>query len=479
MDDKRTYYLEVLQKLCSEEFVEKQPLCFKENLPLIRIQLGYFFHLLNYNKLRRESLAAKSEYVKHSAQTGLLSQIKWKLKLSQLKRNYKNILSGKIMLFGFNEHYYEGNVNLYLSPFKAELEKKSIPHTEFLISNNGTVKHQSELNKLYRHLYDHHHLSRYESERDAIVNAEIIKNFLTQENIPHAEHVGNIIYKAQIEQQVKFITFLDFLKITKPKLIWTYVYYDNAVTALIRAANKLSIRTVEYQHSVQSDKHFAYAKWQNAGYYKDFFPNTFWGWSKNDSDRILRNFSDNSFKPEVITGGNISVLQQKELYEIADKQHVKGILVSLQGTWIPKFLEHVIEQDNDYKWYFRLHPRYPEDKTKLNAFKERFPEKIETEAANRLTLYELFNKVNFSVTDFSGVALEAAQFGIQNIIVGQAGSEVYTHEIIDGTFKLALNENDFKKSISDTQTTGIGSTQQSRERLDACLTGLLADVKQV
>jgi hypothetical protein len=486
LDDKRTYYLEILQKLCSEKFVGSQPPCFKKNLPLIRVQLGYFFHLLNYNKLRPETLAKESVYPRHSLKISTLKgSVKWRIKLPGVKKRYGNMLNDKILLFGFSEHYYGSNANLYLSPFKSELIKKNVLHEELLISNNSTVKQQSKLNDLYRLLYDYNQQAFSlrnvwsGAEKEAITNAGIVKDFLKKENVPYTEHVGNIIYKTQIEQEIKYHTFTDLLELTKPKLIWTYVFYDNAVTALIRAANKLAIPTVEYQHSAQSDKHFAYAKWQNAEYYKDFFPDTFWVWSKYDAERVLRNFSGNAFTPKVIAGGNLSVLQQKETEATPRKQNTKGVLVSLQGTWIPAFLEKVIEQDTEHQWYFRLHPRYPEDKEKLNAFQERFPNKIETEEANRLTLYELFRKVNVSVTDFSGVALEAAQFGIKNIIVGQAGSEVYAHEIADGTFNLALNENDFTKGISNAQNVGIGSWQQNRETLEKCLAELLTRTNQV
>jgi hypothetical protein len=218
--------------------------------------------------------------------------------------------------------------------------------------------------------------------------------------------------------------------------------------ALNRAANHLKIKSIEYQHSQQSDEHFAYAPWKNIELYSEFFPNTFWLWKKSDADRILRNFSSSKYIPNVIVGGNLSVIQQKEEFNYKASEAHKGILVSLQGIWIPGFLEEIIARDTEHFWYFRLHPRYPEDKQKLIDFRNKFPGKIEMDLANSLSLYELFTKVSISVTDFSGVALEAQEFGVKNIIIGKRGSEVYKQEIGEGSFHCALTETDFMEHLN-------------------------------
>lgn len=424
----------------------------QNNWPLYRIQLGYLLNLIIEKKNNPNPRELKLDYKQHS--------ITLKNSIHLLYCYIKNIVirikfnNNNLLVYGFKEHFNledDKLTNPYITPFVNEIKQIQISYNELIVSNKGAFVEKNKLNELFSYLYSYNTKlfeikNIYNKFNDhAFSNAKLVKTFLEEKNIEHSEYLAYVIYHKQIEQEILYNTFKDFLKITKPKLIWTYCYYDNNVMALCRAANELSINNVEYQHSVISDEHFAYAKWNNIDDYMNFFPKTFWTWTKNDADKIIKNFSNKNGAPNVVIGGNISLFQEKKKFNYKLPESNNSILVSLQGNWIPNFVENVISQDSVFTWFFRLHPRYVEDKALLEQFKKKFPYKIQI--ANDNSLYELFTKVKINITDFSGVAIEASLFNVNNIIVGEKGFEIYKQEISDGFFHSAVNESELHEKI--------------------------------
>ncbi|MBI3519733.1 MAG: hypothetical protein HY062_10300 [Bacteroidetes bacterium] len=457
------------------------------NYPLFRAQLGYYLNLLETNKILPNSSSPKIAYpIPIFNYRSLFQLLKLKVILFFLKINHKNLLKNKVLIYGFKAHYYKQKngeeINLYLSPIKKELLKNGCGFEELLIDRNKPVNYDlSSLAVFYGKLKQYNRLlfayrnKRINKIEKYISNSKFIKIFLDEKKIEQTDHFINLSNNFQIEQEINYYTFKELLKVTRPKLIWSYCFYENSVMALSRAANELAIENIEYQHSQQSDEHFAYARWENSDMYKEFFPKTFWVWKQSDADRLIRNFSGKMYTPRVIVGGNLSIIQQKEQFVAKEADADTGILVSLQGVWIPDFMERLIAQDQKYVWYFRLHPRYPDDKQKLIDLKQRFPDKIEIDQANALPLYELFAKVRFNITDFSGVALEAKEFDIDNIIIGRKGYTVYKTEIETETFFSAFDINELSKILYDQSITNKESKDTvgaARKKLDSILKGL-------
>ena len=427
--------------------------------PLFKIQIGYNLIFEGQDKVKQNSKETSLSLIKIDIKlSDIYKLIRGFYKSKILALKFSNKFKNQVFLFGFKEHYYkEGGkqVNLYLTPFKVELKKKRVEYCELLISNNSTSIERNELNYLFEYILVYNRklfafknvFNAFNSK--AYKNSLLVKEFLDENNIESSSYLANVVYRAQMEQEIKFNTFKQFFKIVSPKLIWTYCYYDNSVMALIRAANELSIPIIEYQHSVQSDEHNAYSKWSGSNLYKSFFPKYFWVWEDADKERIIRNFSDTNYTPNVIVGGNLSSIQQKKKfkYNVASE---KGILVSLQGNWIPKFVEEAIEKDDKHTWYFRLHPRYPTDIEKLNEFKSKFPNKIEVEKANQLSIYKIFSLVKINITDFSGVALESFEFGVKNIIIGDIGKQTFSDFIQKNKFLYVQEANVLLHIINNT-----------------------------
>ena len=431
---------------------------FIEDFPIVRIQIAYFLGLVDMEKINHKNISKEIIFKKLPFNfQSFIQLVKLYLKLGVLRVRSNNLLKNKALVFGFSEHYKKQNngesVNLYLSPVKSELKKLEIEFEELLISNNSTTVEMTKVRALYELLYQYNFLlftlkaKLFKKYKSYIREAECIYDFLMKNAMPEPAHCANTYFNSKLKHEVSYGTFKQLLKIVKPRLIWTYVYYDNNMLALCRAANLYQIPIVEYQHSQQSDIHFAYSKWNRINSYRDYFPSKFWVWAKSDADRILKNFVTETYKPEIIVGGNIAVIQQQEVFNYKEPNASNGILISLTGGWIPDYLQNIIEKDTKYKWYFRSHPRYPQDSERLQVFKNRFPEKIETDIANRLPLYELFTFVTVNITDASGTVLEAEYFGIKNIITDDAGRFIFKEKIKCGQFLSVSNETEISEIL--------------------------------
>ena len=447
---------------------------FKNNLgknpwPFYRVQIGFLLYTIFNNKFNDNNNAAKLSYLPTKYKVSNFYRLfKQFIEITFLKLKHKNKLSGKVLLFGYNEHYYQYNgkdINSYLSPFKDELEKKNIPYEELLFSHDVSRKKETELYYLYTVIYQYQK-SKFllknlfnKNNENAYKNAKIVNDYFLEKGLKQHGYISKVLYAGQIDFEIKYFTFVQFLKIVNPKLIWTYCFYDSSTMALIKAANYLKVDNIEYQHSIQPDEHFAYAKWHDIDLYKEFFPNKFWVWQQSDKDRILKNFTGLNYQPKPIYGENLFSIQEKEISSSILPEHKNGVLITLQGEWIPSYLETIIKEDDQYLWYFRLHPRYPGDKMQLLKFKEDYPAKTEIEDANKLTVYELFRKVRFHITAASGVALESKGFGIKNIITGLFGLSAYKVEIDSGLFSYCTDK--------DTMYNLLYSKTDSHERLDA------------
>lgn len=444
--------------------------------PLFKVQIAFRLLLIDGNKIAEKEKNFEYKFKKEKIKfSNIVSLVKLWLKFKLFKTGQFEHCKSKVLLFGFKEHYYNYSgvsENLYLSPMKKELGNKGIEYCEWLISNDSAMEQDTPLNQYYKCLYSYYtELYKIKNVLSGAAtkfqnNLHLIKAYFEKHHIPCSGYLLSIVNLVQSNQEAKYEAYKRVLQTLQPKVIWTYCYYDNSVMSLIRAANQLNINTVEYQHSNQSDEHFAYAKWQSIDDYSEFFPKTFWLWNKKEVDRVSDNFSGTKFKPLVFAGGNVSTLLKREDFKSSELVPSNGILVSLQGSWIPGFLEDFIANDKKHIWYFRLHPRYPEDRIQLAEMKKKFPDKLEIELANSLSLFELLKKVNVNVTDYSGTALEAYEFGIPSIIVGSLGKKVYQEQIMEGHFLYACDEATFSVCMQDVKQIHVWEFDSERERFE-------------
>jgi hypothetical protein len=449
-NNERKYFIDLINELQDLHFDEFKKISKVNCWPMIRIHIGYSLLFGPKNIPNRQNELVLEDFSIKGIEIIWLIRFYIKKLFSKVTEKTKK----SILLFGYKNNYSYTNhysTNPYISPVRREFEKLGETIEEFVFpdisgqhNNNQDFRTFEELQHYNRIIFKIKNLFSGDNY-SAFQNARIAQNFLQDRGISHSNEIASSLYKYLIQQEINYNAFKGLLKRIRPKLVWTYCYYDYRGLSLIRAANSLKIKNIEYQHSVQGDLHIAYSKWKNSDSFSEWFPKIFWVWTQRDGDRIVNNFSGLDYIPQIIVGGNLNLIKEKEFEGEISPPNVKAILVSLQGQWIPEFVEEFIKEDKEYTWYFRLHPRYPSDRHRLVDLKAKFPQKIEIEKANNPSIAKVFSEVRYNLTDYSGVALEAEGYGVINIIVGSLGAEVFREEIINSEFLFAGNKEELKR----------------------------------
>jgi len=443
----RKEYIDLIKKLQDESF-PKLKKCWGHNVWfIIQIQIGFYFHFVFNKKINLND----KQHCNKSIFEGRLTFSDFRRFLKSiyyLLCNYKKWQkkwNNTTMLFGYKSHNIEKDghsYNIYLEPYQAVLKEQGIKSEILYVDDLGKV-YELYIRLYYIQFFFHKLKSKFlvKQFNNIKYNSDLVGEFFKNMNLD-SEYITSNIANAIILNELYYKIYRCMLKLLSPQKIWTYCYYTRmGGNSFIRAANSLNIESAEYQHSAISDGHFAYSKWNFIDAYLEFFPKSFFVWNEYDKELIYRNFSGKFYVPKVIVSGNFYA--EQELQQNTNRLEInqnKDILICLQGLWLPKFVEEAIIKSSHVKWYFRLHPRYPEDKEKLISFASSYPDRVEIEKANNLTLYELFENVGIVLTMFSGTAREAKEFGLRVIIVGREGYNSYKNYIDDGVFDYAENE---------------------------------------
>ncbi len=451
----RREYIQELNKLHEKAFPKIKKLWGFNPWFIIQIQIGYYFHLIFNQKTDFEYYKTLPPKLSKSVSLrDLYRLIVYKYRLQKLKYRIKNAFAGKTLLIGYKRHNKSDVYNIYLHSYIDSFLNGDSSNCTFLyldqpFENNDILQNYYTLLVTYKALlFDFNNTLNPFSLKNNQANAELISNHLTHLEFIDTNITEVLVFNNTKENQLYYTIFKSLFKNTAPDKVWLYCYYDNRVSALLRASNKLNIPTNEYQHSAISDNHFAYTHWPHVDFYSSFFPQTFNVWNEIDRNLVLKNFQTNNYRPNIEVVGNLFLnIQRKELKQHTKEERKNKILICLQGQWVPEFIEKAISEDSSHEWYIRLHPRYPEDKAKLIAFKSKYPEKIKVDEANNTGLYQLLESVSALLTAFSGTALEAYELNVKVVIFGEEGYLSYENYIKEGAFAFVKNEHELLQSI--------------------------------
>lgn len=410
--------------------------------PLIKVQVAYQLHLKDIGifKLNDSSKCFSEVVTKITLGDGL------KFYRETFKRNksIKNIIvtdSNNKINFAPNSKVL---INPYTDPFIDYFEKLNINYSVFDYKKENFFLgfNIKKLKKVY--------LERVKNQFNK--NSEIkfklkeFCDFLSQQYGKDFNLYNHLVQNI-ITNQAEYFTYFNILKKSDVKNILLYCYYNNTMMSIIRAANKLNIVTVEYQHSQVTSNHFAYSSWKAMQTNEtNFFPSKIWTWRQSDAEYLERQFQDVK-KIDYIIGGNLSLELSKKTEVIKTDSLIK-VLVTLQGTGLPDFVINCLDKYPHVVLYLRLHPRYSQDKEVCEMLKLKYKEQIEIDKANSLTLYELFSFADYHLTNFSGCAIEAEYFDVTNIIYGDRGYLAYENEIKNKKY-LFINDQDDLDFIFD------------------------------
>ncbi|NQU05455.1 MAG: hypothetical protein HQ568_05120 [Calditrichaeota bacterium] len=234
----------------------------------------------------------------------------------------------------------------------------------------------------------------------------------------------------------------EYLKRSRCRLLIVDVWYGS-ISALIAAA-ELGIITVDYQHGLQGDGHFAYDGWDHIP--SDGFaamPDYYWVWGDRDANALLRNNSGIR-ADQVIIGGNPwlnmwrdeeqqSMQSQIETVRVLTSKYSKVVLVTLQKVlgWRETLESMIREAPADWLWLIRKHRLMPEIPTEMEeSFHVAGMRNVLVEKATSLALYALMQVCDWHLTWFSTCALEALAFGKPTMLLHTSGVYAY-QEFID------------------------------------------------
>jgi hypothetical protein len=432
----RSDYIEIVKNISKKLYPNLKPI-FQINVWFVlKIQVSYQLHLsyakgkiVNLSKSASHyiyNISFKEKYLKFNQLIFLIPKL---LKYQFFTSYSKN----QIVIAGYKSHNNESSKNdknKYLAPFilKYQDEETLLYYFDSIEKQNVSFKYLQLLIKWHTLLYQ---LRINTNTKTKLLDYGVQINNLLETELNHTiSGLDRFLANRIVEYLVYKTSYKRWLKKVKPTKIISYCFYDNKVNSLYSAANELNIKTAEYQHSAISERHFAYGKWKYIDAINNSFPVDFMVWNENDKKLIEANFNGLKYKP------NIDVLGILHLAPLASIKSIDttSILICLQGIWMPQWMEDFIRKDKLFRWYIRLHPRYPNDKEKLEELNVLNKSNLYIKEANELTLNELFNEVGVLITNFSGAAMEAYIYGINVIIYGEEGRESYKNYIEDGIF---------------------------------------------
>lgn len=408
--------------------------------PILRIKL--FFYLIN--KIEFEAKGSSSQ-PQASNQTilpirKLLYRFKRKVKQLNTIRHYllwKNKLPQKDYLFiGGDVHRVTHEKTRFNRFFDVLIEQHGIQEQAlYLEYGNQIIKNQYHPERVlfyepffigYKLLHRSKNIKAtfswigFSAFQDFLESNEMTKDFIVQNDIPCLE------YWAKEQFLPKMAFFKTILARIKPQQIHFLCYYSEFNYALLVAANKAKITTVEMQHGPQTDIHLSYGSWTvipERGY--DVLPRIFWNWDES-SATILKKWMQSNPNYEVKVIGNPWLDYWKNKSQAYS--HKDFILYSLQPNPItldqlftPQLLECI--RSGEEIWFIRLHPRQMHELDAIVTLltKENLLDKVNITAATQDPLPQLLANAKLHVTHSSGTAIEATFFGLKTVLLNEIG----------------------------------------------------------
>lgn len=333
----------------------------------------------------------------------------------------------------FNRFFdtYISNNSLFNNYMYLELGVKS--SKSYFDSSN--IYFCTEFNKIFDSLIDRNQI--LDAAKISLVGYDDFISFISTQDFTQ-NFTQNFNFKINKHNLKRIFIQVNFFEIIlakiNPKIIYALCYYDTDVMMLMAVANRMNIKTVEYQHGPQMDVHLAYSHWSvipQEGY--DMLPRTFWNWDRQSSNNV-NNWAEKHDLYQSKIVGNFWIDYWKKQTLVMNETDF--ILYTLQPTPVTieqLFPDNLVSyiKNNNIKWYFRLHPRQIGEKEKIIALikKKNIEDKINIDNAYDLPLPILLFNCKVHLTHFSGSTIEADQMGKFTILINQLGVDSY-HDLI-------------------------------------------------
>lgn len=268
--------------------------------------------------------------------------------------------------------------------------------------------------------------------------------------------VRDIMYRVKIIRRLAGFFKTIFAK-TKPKVGFVVCYYNDYGFAFNLACKECGILSVDIQHGVQEDLHYAYGRWNktpNCGY--ELLPSFFWNWNKESSNVIEKWNKECKMWHDAVIGGNpwidmcerdsgkLLTNENSKILSVMGKEKDTVNILYTHTSKIPLselILKTIESSPPNWKWWIRLHPCASEElcEKDIQILKKCNNNNIEWKLATELPLLAWLNQVNVHVTINSSCVKEAAVFGVPSIMIGadELCNQYYHREIHSGLAVIA------------------------------------------
>lgn len=265
-------------------------------------------------------------------------------------------------------------------------------------------------------------------------NIEILDNILLKERIDF--NYINIIKSFN----ANYLIYKFLLKVYKPELIFVNCHYCRF--GLIYASNELGIKTIEIQHGIINEAHFAYRSILAIN--QKYLPNILLSFGENEvslkNKLIKKVFPIGSFYLEYLEN-NFTI--DNNLLKITEQyQYVVGVSLQDQEWEMNIIFEFFIEcAKEDKNILYILIPR------KRKIFSKKLPSNMIV--YSDLDCYNIILHCNIHSTLYSSCALEAPSLGIPNILIDIEGfsSMYYKNILSDRHTKYVTTTKEFFKEL--------------------------------
>ena len=249
-----------------------------------------------------------------------------------------------------------------------------------------------------------------------------------------------------------------------PRSIFLSVYYHPTGLALMLAAHRLNIPTIDVQHGRLGPYHGLYTQMTAAptnGY--ALLPDYIWCWGNKTKQDIEVDKNPECTRHGGIVGGNPwldrwktkhskETLSEETRSLEARSEGQKKILVSLQPLEVPLpalVIEAMEASPSNWIWWIRVHPLRHNTVPEISKIlSDKGVKNFEVRMATESPLFVLLKNCDHHVTAFSSVAIEALAFGKTTTLFSAISDQIFEDYVNRGLFSVATEPNDLIEQVA-------------------------------
>ncbi len=434
--------------------------------PLLRLELFFFIRKELYHE--KKAVTPKAAVAKMNPLMARIKDLSVRIKAANRYKRFLDSLTKKDFVFiAQNEHRINYKGTNYNRFFDTLIEENDLnQRAAFVEFGNKPLNTLANNNIVYSYKEIVSDYKGYRSLKTELKNGETIElnlegyhellDFLSQNDAAKGfakkftvNHITNTIAK---EYALRIRLFTDVFSKIRPKKLIALCYYSDL--AIIAAANKLGIETLDMQHGAQATSHLAYGSWSvipEEGY--DFLPRTFWNWDAQ-SKAVIDSWAHTNKLYKSFVGGNVWMnywMNNKDTYPSKD-----FILYTLQPDSLtldqlfPQGLIKAISGQKQ-KWFIRFHPRQMNEAPKIKEYLagHGILDLVNIDQATTDPLPILLKNCLIHITNSSASTIEASLFGKKSVLLHEIGRSYYAELIAEKKAQFIAPDQNFETGLND------------------------------